>query len=139
MYKNIQVSERHVFMYVNVFVHVSVHILFISINMYLCQHFMRICIALQHTATHYNTLQHAATHCNTLQHNDIRRCTRIITTTLRHTATHCNNTLQHTATHCNTLQHTATHCNALQHAFASFLRIPLFPEEKCRVQHNVYR
>ena len=99
MYKNIHVSERLVFIYVIVFVNVCVHILFISINMYLCQHFMRI--------RKYSDDAHELSppHCNTLQHT---------------ATTHCN-TLQHTATHCNTLQHTATHCNTHSPHFCEFL------------------
>jgi len=83
------------------------------------------CVALQHTATHYNTLQHTTTHCNTLQHTATHYNTLQHTAvhkmegvlhcnTLQHTTTHCN-TLQHTATRYNTLQHTTTHCNILQY------------------------
>ena len=99
------------------------------------QHTASRCIALQHTATRYNTcaeilewtiteksppqpctLQHTATHRNTLQQHSATPALSILIgqSQEKPQCTHCN-TRRHTAVHCNTRQHTATHCNTLQH------------------------
>ena len=78
-------------------------------------HQVRVCLDMQHTATHCNTLQQTATHCNT--HTNLRRTAHLIPkyhNTPQHTAAH-RSTPQHTATHRSTPQHIATHCNTLPH------------------------
>jgi len=58
-------------------------------------------VAMNRTATHYNTLHHIATHCSTQQHT-VTKCN-----TMQQTAKGCRSVaIQRPASQCNTLQHT---------------------------------